>query len=77
MGYIQDIGKEFENRLGTLEAECQDGGIEECDKQRMALIKFFKDKILESYKNGLKAGKGEGDSSTPRAPRKPARNYQK
>ena len=77
MGYIHDIGEEFNTRLGELEMVCQEDTIEACDKKRMALITWVKEKALESYRNGLKAGKGEGDNSTSRAPRKPSRNYQK
>jgi|GEM_PF-1389244 len=43
MGYIQDLEKELREELGHMDAE--------------QLIKYFKDKILESYRNGLKAGK--------------------
>ena len=77
MGYIHDIGEALERLFDDLEEVWKEGTVEECDKKRYEISKFLKDKILESYKNGLKAGKGEGDSNTPRAPRKPARNYQK
>jgi hypothetical protein len=44
MGYIEDLEKELEEKL--------DNGME-----REELIKFLKDKVLESYRNGLKAQK--------------------
>ena len=77
MGYIHDLGESIEKRLVALEEVWKEGTVDECDKQRYEIVKFIKEKILESYKNGLKTGKGEGDSNTPRAPRKPARTYQK
>ena len=55
MGYIQDLEKELREELGHMDAE--------------QLVKYFKDKVLESYRNGLKAGKatrGSRRASTPR-----------
>tara|TARA_B100000315_G_scaffold146425_1_gene135357 strand:+ start:147 stop:737 length:591 start_codon:yes stop_codon:yes gene_type:complete len=43
MGYIQDLEKELREKLSQM------------DKEK--LIKFFKDKVWESYKNGTQAGK--------------------
>jgi len=43
MGYIQDLEKELREQLGQMDAE--------------QLIKYFKEKVLESYRNGMKAGK--------------------
>ncbi len=77
MGYIHDIGKETEERLAALEEVWKEGTVEDCDKQRYELVKFVKEKILESYKNALKAGKEEQEASATRAPSNPARNYKK
>ena len=77
MGYIHDIGKETEERLAALEEVWKEGTVEDCDKQRYELVKFVKDKVLESYKNALKAGKEEQETSASRVPSKPARNYKK
>ncbi len=77
MGYIHDIGKETEERLAALEEAWKEGTVEECDKQRYELVKFVKEKVLESYKNALKADKKEQETSAPRAPQKPVRNYKK
>ncbi len=77
MGYIHDIGKETEERLAALEEVWKEGTVEDCDKQRYEFVKFVKEKILESYKNALKAGKEEQGASATRAPSKPARNYKK
>ncbi len=41
MGYINDIGRELEDLLENMPEE-----------DRPAVIKFCKDKILESYRNG-------------------------
>lgn len=44
MGYIQEIEKDLKERLVDLEEE----------RQR-EVIKYVKEKILESYRNGIKA----------------------
>ena len=77
MGYIHDLGESIEKRLVALEEVWKEGTVDECDKQRYEIVKLIKEEILISYKNGIKAGKGEGDNSAPRAPRKHARNYKK
>ena len=47
MGYIQDLEKELREKLGQMDQE--------------ELIKFFKEKVLESYRNGIsQAKKGKG-----------------
>lgn len=49
MGYIQDLEKELRDRMADMDEE--------------ELIKFFKEKVLESYRNGAqsaKPAKGKG-----------------
>ena len=46
-------------------------------KDTKSIVKWVKERVLESYKNGLQAGKGEQETSAPRAPSKPLRNYKK
>jgi hypothetical protein len=46
MGYILDLEKELEHRLSDLE-----------EKKKQELIKFVKQIVLESYKNGIMAVK--------------------
>ena len=49
MGYIQDLEKDLRDRMADMDDE--------------ELIKFFKEKVLESYRNGAqsaKPAKGEG-----------------
>jgi len=43
MGYIQDLERELRDVLDDMSKE--------------ELIKFFKEKILESYRNGMSLGK--------------------
>ncbi len=43
MGYIQDIEREFKELLDASDTD--------------AVVRFFKDKVLESYKNGIEEGK--------------------
>jgi hypothetical protein len=46
MGYIQELEAELTQRLARLE-----------EHERRALIRFVKEKLLESFKNGLLAAK--------------------
>lgn len=49
MGYIQDLEKELREEIGQMDAE--------------QLIKYFKQKVLESYRNGAQSArpaKGKG-----------------
>lgn len=46
MGYIQDLERELREKLEDMN-----------DPENHEVIKFFKEKILESYKNGIEAGK--------------------
>jgi hypothetical protein len=57
MGYIQDLEKELREKIDQMDME--------------ALIKFFKDKVLESYRNGLRDSKRAGKS----APESRKKNY--
>ena len=50
MSYLRDIDKEVHDML-------VDMGVKE-EKSRKPFVSWFKDKILESYRNGLKKGKG-------------------
>ncbi len=53
MGYIQDLEKELRDRVAEMDEE--------------ELIKFFKEKVLESYQNGAQSGrpvKGKGTSQS-------------
>ncbi len=59
MGYIKDL----EPKLRAL--------YEEGDEE--TLIKFVKDRCLESYKNGIRDGKVEPDTETARTPKQRAR----
>ena len=61
MGHIQDIERELIPMLHALDEE-----------HRKGVAKWVKDKVLESFKNGLKAGKEKSES-----PRQEKRNYQK
>ncbi len=54
MAYLQDIEAEARERLDAIE-QAQTGG--EFEESIESLIKWFKEKILESYKNGVGAGK--------------------
>ncbi len=65
MGYLHDIDKELHKRLEALEL----------GREPDNFIRYVKAIILESYKNGLRAGKGEVDNNTPNAPRKKKQNY--
>ena len=42
MGYIQEIEEELQTRLANLE-----------EREQKEVIRFVKEKILESYKNGI------------------------
>lgn len=46
MGYIQDLDKELQKRFADLDEERQ-----------KELIKFIKEKIIESFRNGIMSGK--------------------
>lgn len=48
MGYIQDLEKELREKLPKMDKE--------------TLVKYFKDKVWESYKNGVEAGKKGKDN---------------
>jgi len=43
MGYLQDLEKELRDRFAEMDEE--------------KLIKFFKEKVLESYRNGAQVAK--------------------
>ena len=77
MGYIHDFGEVIEKRLVALEEVWQEGTDDECDKQRYDIVKLIKEEILTSYKNGLKADKGEPEAKPPSVPKKPTRHYHK
>lgn len=58
MGYIQDLEKELRDGLAEMDDE--------------ELIKFFKEKVLESYRNGAQSAKparGKGVTSQGQAKR--------
>ena len=56
MGYIQDIGRDVDDFiLKIVKSERP----EALDKHAGGLIQFVKDKILESYKNGIKVGESK------------------
>jgi hypothetical protein len=48
MGYIQEIGEKLKQDLAGLPGEEQE-----------KIIRFVKERILESFKNGIKTGKGD------------------
>ena len=48
MGYITDIGERLEEMLSELSQE-----------SRRDVIRFIKDELLSSYKNGLRDGKAD------------------
>lgn len=51
MGYIQELEHELREKLPQMDKE--------------SLVKYFKDKVWESYKNGVQAGKkGKGNKET-------------
>jgi hypothetical protein len=52
MGYITDFEKELEKRILGLEKIWREGDIKHCDEEISAVIKFVKEKVLESYRNG-------------------------
>ena len=56
MGYIQDLEAEVRRALH--------GGADED-----TIVKLFKDKVWESYKNGQKEGRGSKKKSGPYAPK--------
>jgi hypothetical protein len=53
--YIRELGGELEKRLQALEEVWREGSGEQCDTARAALIKFVKERVLASYRNGLNA----------------------
>ncbi|MBM3209380.1 hypothetical protein FJZ40_03760 [Candidatus Shapirobacteria bacterium] len=56
MGYIQDLERDLREKLDGMDQE--------------ELIKFFKEKVLESYRNGMnapQASKGKGRGFRPQA----------
>ena len=61
MGYIHDVEKGLRALLANVRQDDQE-----------AIVRYCKDKILESYRNGMEAATN-GDTSTPAAPqpRKP------
>jgi len=66
MGYIIDLEKELEERLSDLEEE-----------RKNNLIKFVKQVVLESYKNGIMSAKvAEAGKEADRKARKFSRDGQ-
>ena len=61
MGYIHDVERGLRVLLTNVRPDDQE-----------AIVRFCKDKILESYRNGMETGKNH-DTNTPAAPqpRKP------
>ena len=61
MGYIQDVEKGLRALLATVQPDDQE-----------AIVRYCKDKILESYHNGMEAAKnGTADAPAAPQPRKP------
>lgn len=48
MGYIQELEHVLKEKLGDLE-----------ETRRTEIVQFVKEKVWESYKNGVAAGKAE------------------
>lgn len=55
MTYIRDLGRELDERLQAIEEVWREGDGTQCDAARAAFIKFVKERVLESYGNGLNA----------------------
>jgi hypothetical protein len=53
--YIRELGGELEKRLRHLEGIWRDGDWAAADTARAELIKVVKERVLESYRNGLNA----------------------
>jgi hypothetical protein len=53
--YIRDLGQVIEDRLYALEEHWRAGEHERCAAERTAFVKFVKERVLESYRNGLNA----------------------
>jgi hypothetical protein len=60
MSYMEDFEKALRHRIGSLAVEVKDGKPYIFESQLEELIKWLKDRIYESYKNGLEAGKKGG-----------------
>jgi hypothetical protein len=58
MGYINDFEKDLEKRLVGLERVWQEGDVTRSDEAISAVIKFVKEKVLESYRNGSEKKQG-------------------
>ena len=65
MGYIHDVEKGLRALLATVRPETQE-----------AIVRYCKDKILESYRNGMDAATN-GSAPAPAAPqpRKPRKQF--
>ena len=53
--YIRELGHELEERLRALEKTWREEPGEACDEEFAAFTKWVKEKVLESYRNGLNA----------------------
>ena len=58
MGYINDFEKDLEKRLIALEKIWQEDDVQRSDEAISAVIKFVKEKVLESYRNGSEKRQG-------------------
>ena len=58
MGYIHDVEKGLRVLLANVRPDDQE-----------AIVRYCKDKILESYRNGIETAKN-GDTNTPAAPQR-------
>ena len=58
MGYIQELEKELRGRLVDMLNEVGAGNDEDYEVLEKGFIRFIKERILESYNNGILIGKG-------------------
>ncbi len=71
MSYMQDFEDELRKKLSELfELE---GSLEQHAERMQGFIRFVKEKLLESYKNGLKAGRAPRNGPSNFSPRRPPR----